>query len=713
MKHARYREHVAGVVCLALAAAVAHAWPGYDFEQWRQVSTWTKPSLDTPQTGRADLVPLLELAGEPPGRIDEIRAWEQRTTEITDVISRILGRPNDLHAPPLEVRVLTEETHDDHVRQHIRIRSEPDDWIPAYVLIPRPLPAGPLPAMICVHQTSARGKDEPCGLTGKPDLAFARQLVRQGFVCIAPDMIGFGERIPDGTLPYHDSLAFYRRHPQWSFMGKMVWDMGRVLDYLETLPAVDPLQIGCIGHSHGAYTSLFAAAFDKRIAATIASCGFNTFRDDPDPHRWSHLTALIPQLGLYLPDKAAIPSEWHQLLAMIAPRPLFVWYATSDKIFPDTQGLDAVFHDVGTVYGLYGATDDLAWHSFDGPHAFPDTGRELAYRWLGERFFPAGYIATPPADLAQWEQCRPILQRRIRQTLGELPAQNPKLDVTIIETQRLDRYERRLIEYVVGPDERVRAYLCLPHARQTAAPAMLVLHQTVPEGKRESVGLTGDPRLAFAADLAERGYVTIAPDSITAGERIDRFGPFDTRGHYLRYPALSAMGKMLVDAQRALDVLAQTEGVDSARIGAIGHSLGAETALMLAAFDDRIQATVASCGYATFAAEKSRLRWARDRWFSYMPKLRGTFELGRLPHWDWDDVLRLIAPRAVLQHTTREDNIFPQSISAYEAGEQARTIWRLYGQEDRFANLLKPGRHEIARETLDEIYAWLDRQFRQ
>ncbi len=710
MKDARYRKHVVGVLHLALAATVAHAWPGYEFEQWRQVSTWKKPALDTPQVGRKDLAPLLEVAGEPPGGIDEIRVWEQRAGEIADVIGGILGKPTNLQSPPLEVRVLGEETHDDHVRQHIRIRSEPDDWIPAYVFIPRPLPAGRLPAMICVHQTSARGKDEPGGLTAREDLAFARQLVRQGFICIAPDMIGFGERIPDGELPYHDSIAFYRRHPQWSFMGKMVWDVGRVVDYLETLPAVDPLQIGCIGHSHGAYTSIFAAAFDKRITATIASCGFNTFRDDPEPNRWSHLTALIPQLGLYLPDKAAIPFDWHQLLALIAPRPLFVWYATRDTIFPETLGLDAVFRDVRTVYGLYGAADDLAWHPFDGPHAFPDAGRELAYRWLGERFFPAACIAGPPANLAEWERCRPILQRSIRRTLGEPPAQSPPLAIKVIETEPLAGYERRLIEYAVGPDERVRAYLCVPHDRAAPAPAVLALHQTVPEGKRESVGQAGDPRLAFAADLARRGYITLAPDSITAGERIDRFGPFDTRGHYLRYPALSAMGKMLHDAQRAVDVLAETEGVDAARIGAIGHSLGAETALMLAAFDGRVRATVASCGYATFAAEQDRTRWARDRWFSYLPKLRVAFGLGRLPHWDWDDVLCLIAPRAVLQHTTREDNIFPQSISAYEAGERARGVWQHYGQSDRFANLLKPGRHEIARETLDEIYAWLDRQ---
>ena len=238
----------------------------------------------------------------------------------------------------------------------------------------------------------------------------------------------------------------------------------------------------------------------------------------------------------------------------------------------------------------------------------------------------------------------------------------------------------------------------------------LLVHQTAAEGKRESMGMAGNTSLAFAHDLAKRGYITLASDSITAGERIDAFGAFDTRGHYLRHPDLSAMGKMLFDAQRALDMLVNTEGVDLDRIGVIGHSLGAEEALMLAAFDARVRATASSCGYATLAAEANRLRWARDQWFSYMPKLRPLLQNGRLPCWDWGDVVRLVAPRALFQHTTRDDRIFPESESAHEAAEEARPIWRLYGQEDRLRNVLKPGGHAIAHETKEEMYDWLDRE---
>lgn len=717
---ASYLRPSAFVCGLLALASAALAWPGHSWDEWKKVTPWTKPEIKNAQTGRSELVPPLATGPDLKGRIDEIRGWEARRAEIAATIQKILGEPSfkeprvSTRAAAPEVQKLSEETLPDHVRRHIRIRTEGDDWIPAYLLIPRNLPkAERHPAMICLHQTVAQGKEEPCGIKGDPELAFALQLVRRGFVCIAPDAIGFGERVPPGSQPYHDSISFYKRHPKWSFMGKMIWDVSRVVDYLETLDLVNPLQIGCIGHSHGAYGTLFAAAFEPRISAAIASCGFTTFRSDPQPDRWSHLTALIPQLGTYLPDVAGIPFDWQDICALVAPRPLFVWYATQDTIFPNTTNLDGLFRDVRSVYALYGAADDLAWRAYGGPHTFTPEGRAAAWAWLDERFFSIGDIHRVPRSTEQWSRNREVIRRVIRRSIGAPPGSPPPPDLKIIDTEPLEKYERRLVEYAVAPGERVRAYLCVPNGAPRPIPGILVLHQTSPEGKRESVGLAGDGSLAFAADLAERGYIAFSPDSITAGERIDKYGPFDTRGYYLAHPGLSAMGKMLYDAGRALDLLAAAEGVDPARLGAIGHSLGGEEALLLAAFDERVKAVVASCGYATFKAEKDRLRWARDHWFSYMPRLRPVLLAGRLPDWDWDDVLRLIAPRGLYQHTTRSDQIFPQSISAYEAGEAARAAWQLYGAPpDRFVNDLRPGAHVIGPEAKAAMYEWLDRQLR-
>jgi dienelactone hydrolase len=427
MSHSHLRPS-ASICGLLLVAAPALAWPGHNWADWKKVTTWTKPDLKTPQAGRQDLAPLLVKEGQ---AIDEIRAWEQRRAEIATTISRVFGQPawatsqptssaapGATSRPAIEAEILGEEILPDHIRRHVRIRTETDDWIPAYVLLPKNPPAGRLPAMICLHQTSAQGKDEPAGIKGDTDLALGPQLVRRGYVCICPDAIGFGERIRPGGQPYDGTLAFYRRHPNWSLAGKMIWDVSRVVDYLETLPCVDPLQIGCIGHSHGGYGTLFAAAFEPRISLAVVSCGFNTFRADPTPNRWSHLTALVPQIGDYLPEKADIPFDWQELIALVAPRPLFVWYALHDDCFPQTDGLDAMFKDIRGVYGLYGAADDLAWVPFDGPHKFPPDGREQAYKWIGERFSPAGGLRAESASLVAWNAERERIQARIGRTLG-------------------------------------------------------------------------------------------------------------------------------------------------------------------------------------------------------------------------------------------------------------------------------------------------------
>ena len=392
------RTHAACLAAgLALwAAGQLKAWEGHEWNQWRQVTTWEKPAAHTDQAGRRDLATLLDGKVGATNRSELLRRWEDRRRQYAATIEGILGVPSNLKKLPVEARELGSEELAGYTRRHLMIRSEPEDWIPAYLLVPRQFVASRVPAMLCLHQTVAQGKEEPCGIKGDSELAFAVELVKRGYVCLAPDAVGFGERIPAGKPPYHESLAFYRRHPGWSFMGKMVWDTGRTVDFLQTLPMVDPQRIGSIGHSHGAYGALFAIAFEPRISAAVASCGFTTFRSDPNPERWSHLTALMPQLGFYLPDAANIPFDWQHVLALAAPRPLFVWYATQDAIFPHTENLDSLLKDVQRVYRLEGAAGALAWQAFQGPHRFPKAGREQAYRWL-ETAFARRLAAESPA----------------------------------------------------------------------------------------------------------------------------------------------------------------------------------------------------------------------------------------------------------------------------------------------------------------------------
>jgi hypothetical protein len=184
----------------------------------------------------------------------------------------------------------------------------------------------------------------------------------------------------------------------------MVWDLGRAIDYLNTLDFVDPARVGCIGHSHGGITTLFAMAFDQRIRAGVSNCGFDTFRIDGNVWRWSHATALMPRLGFYVsspyinmdsyravPDSEVIqvPFEMHELLALIAPRPLLLSTSDEDFVFPNA-GWSArrALARVEPVYRLLKGSDKIESYFFKAGHSFPREVSSRAYDWLDRWLHP-------------------------------------------------------------------------------------------------------------------------------------------------------------------------------------------------------------------------------------------------------------------------------------------------------------------------------------
>ncbi|MBN2327685.1 MAG: alpha/beta fold hydrolase [Candidatus Omnitrophica bacterium] len=686
----------------------SHGWEGFKWEEWRSLTHAEKPPVVTPQSGRADLFPLLQKDAPDGEEIQSIEEWESKRDRILETLEVLIGNPAPIKRVPPYAEIFLEENLGDHTRIHMRIASEPDDWIPAYLLIPNPVPARPAPAMIVLHQTVAQGKDEPCGVEGNSELALALELVREGFVCIAPDAIGFGERTPPGAPPYHDALRFYRDHPDWSFWGKMAWDVRRIVDYLETLSFIDNYRIGCIGHSHGGYGTLFAAIFEPRISAAAVSCGFTTLRKDPTPERWSHLTALMPKLGFYVDSIEEAPFDWHEIIACIAPRPFFLWSTLNDSVFPATDNFPEIFEQVKDVYALYGAS--VYFHPIleEGPHSFPQKRRREAYDWLQIYLSARPDSFNMPASLDEWESDRKQIKKLLSRDIG--PTDPPSLESAfqILSATSREGCVEKKIQYAAAPGEYVSAYLFYPDAIQKTNPGIVVFHQTTEYGKEEPAGRKGRKSMHLGLELAGRGYIVLAPDSITAGERIDGGGPFDTRQFYRRHPNASALGKMIQDGRRAVDILQTIPEVNPKRIGVIGHSLGAEEALFVAAFDERVQAAAASCGFAPLRAESNPWRWARDHWFSYMPRLRIDLRAGRPPAWDFDDAIRLIAPRGYFNFQTMDDEIFPEGYASHAMTLSLRPLWRMYGKANNLRSLLEPGPHDFSPSAKAAIYSWFD-----
>lgn len=365
----------------------------WSWEKWRAITRQTRPRVQGEHTGKAELIDLLAPGNQ---KITTAQAWATRRDEIKRLLNVFLGEAPK-SKPPLNARITKETTFETHTLQEIRFDSEAGESVPALLLRPKNL-RGKAPVVLCPHQTTQAGKKEPAGLAGNPQLHTALHLVQRGFVTFTYDALCFGERHDGLTGHYGDAIPFYRKHPRWSLLGKMIWDLGRAVDYLETLDFVDATRIGSVGHSHGGITTIFAMAFDERIKAGASNCGFDVFRIDGNTWRWSRATALIPRLGFYIsnpalnmdfyravPDSEVIetPFEMHELLSLIAPRPLFLSTSDEDFVFPN-GGWSArrALARVKPVYELLGAEDRLSSYFFSGGHNFPSDASSNAYAWL-------------------------------------------------------------------------------------------------------------------------------------------------------------------------------------------------------------------------------------------------------------------------------------------------------------------------------------------
>ncbi len=222
-------------------------------------------------------------------------------------------------------------------------------------------------------------------------------------------------------------------------------------------------------------------------------------------------------------------------------------------------------------------------------------------------------VSTP----ADWDVRRDHVLAHFQEIAGPLPGGERRvpLEVQVVAESREPGVIRKKITFATEPGDRVPAWLLIPDAPQgdtTRRPAALCLHQTVAIGKDEPVGLGKNQELAYARELAERGFVALAPDYPNFGEyKVDVYA----RGY------ASATMKAIWNNMRSVDLLASLKEVDPNRIAVIGHSLGGHNSIFTALFDRRLKAIVSSCGFNAFPYYyKGNIAGWSHR--GYMPRLR-------------------------------------------------------------------------------------------
>jgi len=313
----------------------------------------------------------------------------------------------------------------------------------------------------------------------------------------------------------------------------------------------------------------------------------------------------------------------------------------------------------------------------------------------------------PVARKADWLKRREEILRGMQEIMGPLPGEEKQcpLDAIVEEEADCVTYIRRLISYASEPGSRVPAYLLIPKqaiVKYRKLPANLALHPTDNEyGHRVVVEQLRPAYRAYGRDLAERGFVVLAP-------------AYPLLANY--QPDLKALGyrsgtmKAIWDNARGLDLLESLPFVKKGRFGAIGHSLGGHNAIFTAVFDSRIKVVVSSCGFDSFTTYMSgRIQgWTSDR---YMPRLLEYKDrLEEIP-FDFHELIGALAPRLVFVSAPLGDANFRYD-SVDEIARAAAAVYRLYRVPKNLVVEHPDCAHDFPPEIREKAYDFLKKHLR-
>ena len=573
---------------------------------------------------------------------------------------------------------------------------------------------------------------------------FARRLAKAGCRVVVPLLINRAD-----TYSGNPTLGAMTNQPHREFIYRMAYQLGRhiigyevqkVLSLVDWMSLSD-VPIGVIGYGEGGLIALHSAAVDTRIQATAVSGYFQSrqevWREPIYRNVWgllhefgdAEIASLIAPRPLIIeassgPEVAGPPplrdgrggaapgqlvsppvdsaeaefSRAHDFYQQLGSDDALHFVSTEDRLPGSQETLTALLTGLGVENGYidgYHATASIAIDDFDYEARQKRQFMQLVnltQRFLREaasrrqQFF---WEKTDTSSLTQWEEtCKDAKTYFWDDVIGRCPPP----DVPANPRTRLIYDEPRWKGYEVVLDvwKDVFAYgiLLLPNDLQPGEQRPVVVCQHGLEGRPQD---TADPRIAsvyhsYAAQLADRGFITYAPQNPYIGQ--DAFRVIQRKANPIKWSLFSLI---IRQHERTLDWLAELPFVDADRLGFYGLSYGGKTAMRVPALLDRYACSICSADFNEWIVKNATF----DSRYSYM--FTGEYEM---PEFDlgntfnYGEMAGLIAPRPFMVERGHDDGVAPDEWVAHEFAVIRRLYVRL-GIADRTEIEFFDGGHQI------------------
>ena len=529
---------------------MAESLPPPSEAEFRVLNVWSFYS-DAPnalyRSFTDEAIPLLAARKATVAQLTSRADWERYCDEARKKIAGLVGPFPE--KTPLNARVTGVVKKDSFRIEKVIYESQPGFYVTAALFVPEPL-QGKAPAILYCSGHSDAGFRSP------PYQTMCVNLVKKGFVVLAFDPLGQGERLqyfnPKTGRSEFGNGSSTREHSRAgsqcfltgdSLARYMIWDGIRSVDYLLTRPEIDPARIGITGRSGGGTQSAYIAAFDDRILAAAPENYITTFEpvlkmrgpQDPEQNFYRGIA-----LGFDQPD----------LLIARAPKPTLI-VATTRDIF-NIEGTQTAFAEARRAHAALGGTDTMAMTVDDAEHTSTKKNREATYAFFRRHLNLPGGTADENVERLGADDLRITetgqvstslhsetvftLNRRRAEALGrklderrrDLTTHLPtvKADAarlagyspiarstpqSVVFTGRFRRNGYSLEKYLLPVDNRYAIPLLMMVPDNAPKKVVLYLH---PKGKGAQAAIGGEME-----SMVKQGCAIIAPDIIgMAGE---------------------------------------------------------------------------------------------------------------------------------------------------------------------------------------------------